>query len=302
MRIANPIYDTAFKYLMEDLDIAKDLIGKIIDEEITELIIRPQEYSSKLDSHSILILRLDFKATIKLQNGSYKTVLIELQKAKVYDDLIRFRRYLGDNYRKKDQIRTLSGTLQEVPLPIITIYFLGFPLPEIETSVLKVSRIYEDLISGKQLFVKTDFVEKLTHDSFIIQILALPPKERTELEGILQVFNQTYVLMEDKRLLQIAENVLPNNNLSKRIADRLRRAATDESVLRGMDIEDEYESTLDGFVRKLHEKEEALQQKNEVLQQKEATISAQTQALNEKDAALAAQQQLIEALKKQLGK
>ena len=279
MRIANPIYDTAFKYLMEDLDIARDFISKIIGERIVELVVRPQEHTSKLDTHSILILRLDFKATIKTADGTHKTILIELQKAKLYDDLIRFRRYLGDNYRKKDQIRTPSGELKEVSLPITTIYFLGFPLPEIETSVLKVSRIYEDLISGEQLFVKTEFVEKLTHDSFIILILSLPQKERTELEGILQVFNQRYALDGDKRLLQISESLIPDDTLSRRLTERLRRAATDEDILRGMDIEDEYESTLDMFVRKLNERDEMLKQKDEELE---------------------AQRRMIEELKKQL--
>ncbi len=38
MRIINPIDDVAFKYLLEDLAIAKALIGKIIGEDIVELV------------------------------------------------------------------------------------------------------------------------------------------------------------------------------------------------------------------------------------------------------------------------
>jgi septal ring factor EnvC (AmiA/AmiB activator) len=34
MRIANPMYDVFFKFLMEDTDLAKELIGTIIDQEI----------------------------------------------------------------------------------------------------------------------------------------------------------------------------------------------------------------------------------------------------------------------------
>jgi hypothetical protein len=37
MLIANPIYDTVFKYLMENLDIAKGIISTIINEEIDYL-------------------------------------------------------------------------------------------------------------------------------------------------------------------------------------------------------------------------------------------------------------------------
>ncbi|MCX6580294.1 MAG: hypothetical protein NT166_08920 [Candidatus Aminicenantes bacterium] len=37
MLIANPIYDTVFKYLMENLKVAKGIISTIIDEEILTL-------------------------------------------------------------------------------------------------------------------------------------------------------------------------------------------------------------------------------------------------------------------------
>jgi len=47
MRIINPIYDVAFKYLMEDMDIARSLIGEIIGEDIHSLVVQPQEMSSK---------------------------------------------------------------------------------------------------------------------------------------------------------------------------------------------------------------------------------------------------------------
>ncbi len=43
MQIANPIYDTVFKYLMEDLEIAKLIISTIIGEEIEVIEFLPQE-------------------------------------------------------------------------------------------------------------------------------------------------------------------------------------------------------------------------------------------------------------------
>ncbi|MCX7998439.1 MAG: hypothetical protein N3A69_05730 [Leptospiraceae bacterium] len=39
--LANPIYDTVFKFLMEDLDIAKEIISAIIYKEILELSLHP---------------------------------------------------------------------------------------------------------------------------------------------------------------------------------------------------------------------------------------------------------------------
>ena len=82
MKIANPIYDAAFKYLMEDTEIAKALIGKIIKEEIVELTLKPREVQHQSDKYIVVILRVDFKAVIKTKEGTYKNVLIEIQKGK----------------------------------------------------------------------------------------------------------------------------------------------------------------------------------------------------------------------------
>ena len=65
MKLANPIYDTVFKYLMKDTEIARRLLSKIIGEEIIEIEVRPQEHTYKTEKHDITILRFDFKATIE---------------------------------------------------------------------------------------------------------------------------------------------------------------------------------------------------------------------------------------------
>ena len=43
MIIANPIYDVVFKYLLEDIDIARELLSTILGEEIIGLEVKPQE-------------------------------------------------------------------------------------------------------------------------------------------------------------------------------------------------------------------------------------------------------------------
>jgi len=125
MIIANPIYDVVFKYLLEDIEIARDLLSTILGEEVVSLELKAQETASE-NTWNIQILRLDFKAVIKKKDGSLFKVLIELQKSKQVFDVMRFRRYLGDNYRKEDQILDKDGLAVFRPLPIITIYFLGF--------------------------------------------------------------------------------------------------------------------------------------------------------------------------------
>lgn len=70
MIIANPIYDVVFKYLLEDADIARDLLSTILGEEVVYLEFKPQETSTE-SSEGIKILRLDFKAIIKKKMVPY---------------------------------------------------------------------------------------------------------------------------------------------------------------------------------------------------------------------------------------
>ena len=96
MIIANPIYDTAFKRLMENKRIAKFFIGTLIGEQIDEIALVPQEYvfhkmrpvskkkketveedgNEKVEVFSVI--RYDFVATIRTDKGEHKKILIEI--------------------------------------------------------------------------------------------------------------------------------------------------------------------------------------------------------------------------------
>ncbi|MCS7029542.1 MAG: hypothetical protein NZ519_12335, partial [Bacteroidia bacterium] len=60
IKIANPAYDVVFKYLMEDNKIAKLLLSDLLQEEIIDLEVRPQEYI--MDVISMTVYRIDFNA------------------------------------------------------------------------------------------------------------------------------------------------------------------------------------------------------------------------------------------------
>lgn len=85
-------------------------------------------------------------ATLRTATGDYKKVLIEIQKANNAIDVMRFRNYLGEQYKKEEEI---GGSLRA--LPITTIYVLGFSLPEIESPCIRVSRCYYDLVNEREL-------------------------------------------------------------------------------------------------------------------------------------------------------
>jgi hypothetical protein len=71
---------------------------------------------------SLTVYRLNFTATIKTAQA-YKRVLIEIQKAKFATDIMRFRKYLGEQYTSENN--TYRADERKVAMPIVSIYFLG---------------------------------------------------------------------------------------------------------------------------------------------------------------------------------
>jgi len=232
--IANPIYDVVFKYLLEDKKVAILLLSAILDKEIIELEFSPQEYSRKKDDNTLTVYRIDFKAKIKLNNNETKVVLIELQKAKFYTDLMRFRRYLGRQYSNEDNtIKDKDGEIKEV-LPIITIYFIAYSLDNLkDIPIIYVKRNYIDKSTNKILNIKTEFIEALTHDSIIIQIEAIKNKKRkNKLEKILSIFDTI-----KSHTISIDENNYPTKY--KPIIRRLIKAIANEDMEMEMEYEDD---------------------------------------------------------------
>lgn len=273
MIIANPIYDVVFKYLLEDIEIARALLSMILGEDIRSLTLKPQETATEKSGGGISILRFDFKATIQRENGELSNVLIELQKAKKAFDVMRFRRYLGDNYRKEDDVPNEKEEQEKRPLSIISIYFLGFPHDNIQAGIVKINRKYIDVVTQEILDVKEDFVELLTHDSYVIQVRKLPPKARTKLERVLQVFSPIYQTTSDRHQLDFQGEA--DDPLLQKMLDRLGRAIANEEIRDNMDVEDELDRIFDREMKKL------AAEKDEIIAEKEGIIAEKDQLLIE---------------------
>ena len=295
LTIANPIYDTVFKYLMEDLDIAKGLISTIINQEIVEIRVQPQETMMEMDSSlekPLRVYRIDFAATIKQGDGTLKKVLIELQKTKRSTNILRFRRYLAEGYQKEDVVIE-HGEPVKTSLEIITIYFLGFSLDEVQTPVLHVKNTFIDITTGKELIdaPKADFVRLLNHESYIIQIKRLTEPTQTQLEAVLSIFNQNYKTADDHVLL-IPENI-STNWLYQKMGQRLLRAIASEEMRRKMDLEDDLERDYQDVNTKFEKTKKDLAEKEEKLAEKEEKLAENEKMLAEK-------QRLIDKLLKKL--
>lgn len=302
MIIANPIYDVVFKRLMENDKVVKFFIGTLLEQEIVAVEVKPQEYTYKdkletpegiqvaeeriRERFSIWVYRLDFIATIRTETGELRKVLIEIQKAKNPIDLMRFRNYLAEQYKKVDKINR-----EKVILPITTIYILGFKLPEIESPCIRVARNYIDLITKTPLSQKSDFVEKLSHDCFVVQVERITERYQTRLDKLLSVFEQRN-FTDDK---EITKDYTHNPDIDelKTITDILHHVGTDPEERKQIEIEQEARRTIDVILedyqkklaeseRTLLEKDQALSEKDRVLNEKDKLIEELLRKLNEK--------------------
>jgi hypothetical protein len=295
MIIANPIYDSVFKRLMENEKVAKFFIGTLLEQTIEAVEVKPQEYTYEgefnLDDSkdlaalkermrerlSILVYRLDFIATIKTANGDYKKVLIEIQKAKNPIDLMRFRNYLAEQYKREDKINGRKDIL-----PITTIYILGFDLPEITSPCIKVERNYLDLVNQTVLLAKSDFVEKLTHDSYVVQVGRITDRYQTRLDKLLSLFEQAH-FVDEKQIVKQFNHAIDEDGV-KLMADILHYTGTDPEEKRRIETEQEAIRTinvmLEGYVRQLAETTRAL---NET----EKALSESKKIVDEKDKLIA---------------
>jgi archaellum component FlaC len=294
MLIANPIYDIVFKYLMEDLDIAREILSMILNTEIISLSVQSQEVTTEVkttEKTPVNIYRLDFIAVFKEEDGTTKKALIELQKTKRSTNVTRFRKYLGENYKKEDKI-TENGLGILTPLEIITIYLLGFELEDVPVAILKVKNCFVDVVTGETLKYqpKDKFIRLLNHESYTIQIPKLKPNEQNQIEMTLDIFNQRYktdnihILNYDSK----AENALINKILS-----RLTRAIADEDLRRQMNFEDEIETEFQAYDTQIEGYKQEIKEKDKTIEDKDRTIEDKDRTIEDKDKTIKALMELL---------
>jgi len=264
MLIVNPIYDQAFKYMMDNEEIAKKVISIITEKNVVKIQARPHEVKIMDKKHNIPLSRFDFKAIIEEESGEMVNILIEIQKSKHPDPVMRFRRYLGKNYIRKETIINEKGEEESVALPIHTIYILGYSIKEYDTPGILVNNQVIDATTKKEIPFKNEFIQLLTHPSYILQTTRLRPERLTKLEKFMAIFDQSKK-SDDDYLLQLDED---SDDIDVQSITRyLNRGTLDEDLLAQLELEEDVEEEFDKMETQLAEerrlKEEALKQKEE---------------------------------------
>ena len=292
INVANPIYDSVFKYLMEDERVAKTVLSALLKREVAEVKMRKHEYTNG-SRDKISMFRIDFGAKVRQDDGSLKLVLIELQKTWLETETLRFRQYLGTQYADPDNI-IKEGDQSGMGIPMISVYLLGHCVGDIEEPVLYVrhkSYDYEDRLVTKG--IPDPFVDSLVHDSIIVQIPLLHGHVNNRLIEVLGVFDQTRKDKHNRQVLNIDDNEYADDGEMKHILHRLLAAASDAKLRQDMNVEDEYFSAIESRDtaimmrdKKIAEQDAILEQKDAQLEQKDAQLERKDAQLEQKDAQL----------------
>ncbi len=264
MKIVNPIYDNAFKYLMDNEPIARVVLSIILDTKVVSLQSKPQETPLVMIGN-IYLSRFDFKAVIRTETGEDKTVLIEIQKYKTPNPISRFRQYLAKNYIKKETIVTGQGE-KTITLPIISIYILGFDLPEFACKAVRVDNRPYDIVGQRELSVKSEFVEQLTHQCFILLAVQKSKAKirNTRLEKFLNLFLQKLEGEPSNHIIEIDVDTEADEELQS-IISHLNRATLNEELIRRISAENEHLKGIESLEKQVEKerKEKEVAKANE---------------------------------------
>ena len=300
MTIANPIYDTVFKYLMEDERIARTILSALLKEEIVKVEVRPHEYSNG-QKESLSIFRIDFGATVRDASGEEQLILIELQKTWLPTETLRFRQYLGVHYQNPKNI--VSDSPDRHALPMVAVYLLGHSVGEIEEPVVYVRHQAFDY-DGRPVVrgIPNRFVDSLNHNSIIVQIPRLHGKVNNRLDKVLSIFDQSHVCTDNQHYLNLDEKAFDLADADMQpIFHRLLMAASNIEMRQNMNVEDEYysiikeqegkvyglERDLAEKIGEIAEKNNQLAEKNNQLAEKDGQLAEKNNQLAEKDGQLA---------------
>ena len=286
MIVANPIYDSVFKFLMDDKRVARTILGALLQKTITHVELRAHEYPNT-SKRQLSMFRVDFAAHVLEADGCEHVTLIELQKTWVPTETLRFRQYLGVQYENPRNI--VEKSADGHALPMVCVYLLGHNVGDIEEPVLYVHHKAFDY-KGQPVTkgLPDAFVDSLTHDSIIVQIPRLHGRINDRLYEVLSIFDQTRTTKESAHMLDIDEDFYPEDDMEmQHIMHRLLMAAADPEMRMNMNVEDEYFSLIDKQETDLLVKDKEIKKLSDQLEQQKSELEQQTVVLKKSIQALA---------------
>ena len=301
IHVANPIYDSVFKYIMEDERIAKTMLSALLKKEVVHVTVRPHEYSNTTRD-TLSMFRIDFAATVREREGNEikdRIVLIELQKTWLNTETLRFRQYLGAQYSNKNNIREAED--KGFAYPMVAVYLLGHRVGNIKEPIVYVNH---DVFDYNGNVVEDGnmepFVESLTHNSIIVQIPLLHGNVNNRLEKVLSVFDQTLVDGDTQQVLKIDEDKFADDNDMLYVLHKLTAAAANSEMRQDMNVEDEYYKAIEDRDTAIMQRDKMLKERDCKMAQMDERLSQQSERLSQQSEQLSQQSERLSQQSEQL--
>jgi hypothetical protein len=307
--IANPIYDTVFKRLMENRRIAKFFLSTVLGQQVEDITFLPQEFTykkplnipgkDKVDKEMeelcelyerYSIFRLDFTAIVRDEDGIQQKVLIEVQKSLDIIDVGRFRQYLGEQYSKKEVV---NG--QERHLPIRTIYILGGELPDMDCPCFKkIGFPYISMMDQTALEGKCEFVELVTHDCYVVQAGRITDLRcTTNMHKLLSVFEQRYFVKAGSKVTKEYYYCPDDENIAL-MTDILHEMSANSAERKQIEDEEEAVRILnEWYEQKLGKRDDFIKEQAKIIEKKDKIIEEDRKIIEEKDKKIAELERLL---------
>ena len=299
--VANPIYDSVFKFLMEDERIAKTVLSALLKKEVVSVEMRRHEHPN-VTRDKISMFRIDFAAKVKQDDGSVQLILIELQKTWLDTETLRFRRYLAAQYNAEENM-VKEGELNGYAVPMIAVYLLGHRVGNINKDVVYVTHNAFDY-DGKEVEngMKDPFINSLIHDSIIVQIPLLHGKINNRLDKVLSVFDQSQRDARNQQIVCLDVNEYESDPDMMYILRRLSLATMNAEVRQEMNDEDEFYSVIEARDTQVMKLNELLSEKTAQLSETSAQLSEKTAQIKSMAKAMVENGMSVAAVAKVIGK
>jgi hypothetical protein len=155
-----------------------------------------------------------------------------------------------------------------------------------------VERVYRDLVYGGVIQARSPFVEKLTHDSYVVQVGRITERYQTPLDKLLNIFEQAHFVDYNETVKQYRQQSGDKN--LKEITDVLHYVGTDPGERKKLEIEQE---ALRSFTEALHN---GYEKRDKIIQEQAQALEEQDKVLKEQDKALEEKNKEIAELKRML--
>ena len=290
--VANPIYDSVFKFLMDDERIAKTVLSALLKKEVLSVEMRKHEHPN-ITRDKLSMFRIDFAARVRENDGSTQLILIELQKTWLDTETLRFRRYLAAQYNAEENIQK-QGEYQGYALPMVAVYLLGHRVGDIDKPVVYVGHKALDY-DGKEVEngENDPFISSLIHDSIIVQIPLLHGKINNRLDKVLSVFDQSQRTEESQQIINLEENLYKDDPEMMQIIHRLSLATMSAEVRQEMNDEDEFFAVIEARDTQVMKQKKIISEQQDMITEQRGKITEQQGKITEQQDRITEQQDRI---------